>query len=64
MTPEQQRMVNAVYRDARKTWPAVTLEYLTTQAEALLKGERPQGGPGMMLADTFVRAGFIPKIPD
>lgn len=49
-------LVSAAYRDARKTWPGVTLEYMQEQAEHILHGERPQGGPGVFLEDIIHRA--------
>jgi hypothetical protein len=59
LTKEQQELVQAVYQDARQTWSQVTLVFLQEQAERVLSGQRPQGGPGVFRADAFHRAGFI-----
>jgi hypothetical protein len=59
LTKEQQQLVEAVYQDARQTWPQVTVRFLQDQAERVLSGQRPQGGPGVFLEDVFRRAGFI-----
>ena len=61
LTREQDRLVKAVYQDARQTWPGVTLEFMLQQAERILSGQKPQGGPGVMLLDVFQRAGLIGK---
>ena len=64
MNKLQESVALAAYRDAKQTWPSVTREFIFEQAERVLAGKRPKGGPGMMVADAFLRAGFISTIPN
>jgi len=55
MDQQVEDLVQTLWRDLRKTWSSLTLEWLREEAERQLAGERPRGGPGVMLADYLKR---------
>ena len=59
MTSEQEKLVQALYRDLKKSYPSLTLEWLTKEAEKQIAGQPPTGGPGMFLNEPLKKAGYI-----
>ncbi len=58
MTNEQEKLVKAVFQDARETWTSLTWDWLKEEAEKQIAGSQPTGGPGVFLNDYLRRAGI------
>lgn len=54
-------LVKAVWKDACKTWPDLIgkIELMETEAERLLAGGNPMGGPYMFLYEYMKKVGYI-----
>ena len=59
MERELEELVTAAWKDLRQSYSTLTLEWLQAEAERILNGEKPRGGPSMFLEGYLRRAGFI-----
>lgn len=55
----KEEVVKALYQDLKESYHSLTYEWLLTEADKLLAGAKPTGGPGMFLNNYLIKMGLI-----
>ncbi len=55
----KRELVKALYQDLHESYPSFTYAWLLAEADRLIAGGTPGGGPSMFLHDYLIKAGLL-----
>lgn len=55
----KKEIVKALYQDLKESYSSLTLDWLTQEADRLIAGGQPSGGPSMFLNSYLTKVGLI-----
>ncbi len=58
----KKELIKATYLDLKESYSALTLDWLTEEADRLIAGGQPSGGPGMFLNRYLTEGGLIKEV--